>query len=501
MPYYHKYLKYKLKYLELKNFIGGDYSEESKKKFEDELIEFIVRELFKLKENYDILINEEGVKINGIKWEWNTLKKSVNQDTMRVLFNFRNNLVDQLINKIFAFYPKCHEAEVTCQSSASGSVGPEANVYSDYDLTVTGHFQVSKMIQIFNSIIQLVFNLTPFEAMDTNLYGYSYMIPYKENFEYKNIWTVDTLNKYYCIETSEDICLDQDKWVYRRLLSFIQTKNPLKHKDMVPISLIDDDQNKWFENNSLNNLNALTQSKKYLEKMNYFEDLMNKYPDTITQKYNPEEINNVKKSIIDALSFMNYYGDETYFSQGAFVHVVGTMFYYNKETAENKARILKKYYVIHSMIENLAYFIHAYDKNLDIFYAIKYYQRFIDAFYLLCIIKDDNKPLLENLVELSKLLRELKNKFRNASDEEIQKYMGSNESADKIKEDKKQELVNKVNVILENIGKNITENIPMNKYWLYSLLKIIDYVTSTHSDYTYISFNQTGEVFSVTIRK
>jgi hypothetical protein len=32
--------------------------------------------------------------------------------------------------------------------------------------------------------------------------------------------------------------------------------------------------------------------------------------------------------MIDALSNMNYYGDETYFTQGTFAHVVGTMIYY-----------------------------------------------------------------------------------------------------------------------------------------------------------------------------
>jgi hypothetical protein len=58
---------------------------------------------------------------------------------------------------------------------------------------------------------------------------------------------------------------------------------------------------------------------------------------------------------------MNYYGDATYFTQGTFAHVVGTMFYYGGKTNCEKTALLSKRQLLHSLIENLAYFIHAYE--------------------------------------------------------------------------------------------------------------------------------------------
>ena len=58
-----------------------------------------------------------------------------------------------------------------------------------------------------------------------------------------------------------------------------------------------------------------------------------------------------------------------------------------------------------------------------------------------------------------------------------------------------------INNILGNIGKNITESISMDKYWTFSLLKIMLYVTETNTEFTKNNFSQVGDVFNVTIRK
>ena len=42
--------------------------------------------------------------------------------------------------------------------------------------------------------------------------------------------------------------------------------------------------------------------------------------------------------MINCLSYMNYYGDETYFTTGAFMHVVGTMFYYRNSNDDIKIK-------------------------------------------------------------------------------------------------------------------------------------------------------------------
>ena len=90
----------------------------------------------------------------------------------------RKTIVDDLIKFIFNNYPPCKiDNNIVCNSSPSGSVGPEATLNSDYDLTVNGNYKISEIIQMFNSIFEKEFNKTSSEIFDTNLYGYSFLIP------------------------------------------------------------------------------------------------------------------------------------------------------------------------------------------------------------------------------------------------------------------------------------------------------------------------------------
>ena len=61
--------------------------------------------------------------------------------------------------------------------------------------------------------------------------------------------------------------------------------------------------------------------------MSNFEKIMHEQTDNIIET---SKINDTKKELIQNLSNMNYYGDETYFTQGAFVHVVGLMYLKNQ---------------------------------------------------------------------------------------------------------------------------------------------------------------------------
>lgn len=69
-----------------------------------------------------------------------------------------------MITNIFNFYKidcfiKKDDKDIPlCEYTASESVGTDANLFSDYDLTVTGNFKISVIIQTFNIIIQM-FNI------------------------------------------------------------------------------------------------------------------------------------------------------------------------------------------------------------------------------------------------------------------------------------------------------------------------------------------------------
>ena len=105
---------------------------------------------------------------------------------MRKYFDFRKTIIDNLIANIFNYF-SCNTE--TCQKDVSGSVGVDANLFSDYDLTVVNqNLKTSKIIQMFNSIIFSVFNLTPAEAFDTNLYGYSCIISNTSVFKNTLTW-------------------------------------------------------------------------------------------------------------------------------------------------------------------------------------------------------------------------------------------------------------------------------------------------------------------------
>ena len=151
--------------------------------------------------------------------------------------------------------------------------------------------------------------------------------------------------------------------------------------------------------------------------MRIFEKLM---LDNQDKTINDKKINILRQQIIESLSYMNFYGDETYFTIGSFMHVVGTMFYYRSESDEKKILFLTEGQLIHSMIENLAYFIHNFDHIPNIIISIKYLERFMNAYKLLK--KKQGVPLDIKHNDLFQLMNDIKNKLRNASQESILTY-------------------------------------------------------------------------------
>lgn len=492
MDYKSKYLKYKKRYINLQIINGGF----DKNVLEKELVDFINAEITILNNNNNniILIEKNNVYLNTgkkILLTWNNIKTQTDK-IKKILFDFRKKIVDEIIKKIFNVFPDCEMSN--CLSNASGSIGPEATLDSDYDLTITGHYKVSEMIQIFNSVIDKVFKVTPSEVFDTNLYGYSFLIPEKASQQNRKIWDIDKIGKYTCLLTNEKKSSLQDTWAYLRLLSFCYNHNDIFNFKNIDIN------NFYIKGLFEYDKNPKQKAIEYIKKMNIFEKSITTNTDIILeQSYDIEKlittntnikqldyIENIKQNIINSLSYMNYYGDETYFTQGAFMHVVGTMFYYKNESASNKIKILKPYYLIHSMIENLAYFIHAYEKNKDIIYAIKYYHRFFDAFYLFMFQKNTQNSDLENklVTNLENILKNLdfiKSKLRNRTDDEIKIEMEKEKINKSIPEYK----LLKENELKENINSNILKIIKINSndtnFYINSLIDILIYCIKPES--------------------
>ena len=111
-----------------------------------------------------------------------------------------------------------------------------------------------------------------------------------------------------------------------------------------------------------------------------------------------------KEKMIETLSNMNYFGDETYFTQGAFVHVVGLMYFKTESEQNKKGLFSKKYYLIYLIVENLGYFIHAF-YNHD--------NSIINALFWLEKLEGKNTLGLE---QLNNLTDWVKSKIRNRSE-------------------------------------------------------------------------------------
>lgn len=235
--------------------------------------------------------------------------------------------------------------------------------------------------------------------------------------------------------------------------------------------------------------------------MNKFENIMH---EQTNGNINENQINEIKKKLIQNLSNMNYYGDETYFTQGAFVHVVGLM-YLKNQVESQKDLFKKKYYLIHSMMENLGYFIHAYyEHQNDIIYAIKYYNRFINAYNWLT--KIDNKSN-NDLDKLDNLTANIKSHIRNREDpyilENKDKFNINNNNVNEIKQIILTQLNNLIKKLtkIEINDKPIKTNDEPNKYldYLESLLVMLEQVINQNTQYTNIRITKIDNKYIIKI--
>ncbi len=510
MDYYSKYLKYKKKYLQLKggsnknqietieSCISKNLNNNIKiknciEKFGTQLLLNEINKLIQSTTNKCLIkhknkyhLTESCLKKNDkILFTWSNYKIFLADNIKQEIYKIRKLIVDNLIMFIFNNYPPCKiNQNIVCNSSPSGSVGPEATLNSDYDLTINGNYKISEIIQMFNSIFEKEFQSTSSEIFDTNLYGYSFLIPNSAVINNLKLWTPVTSGiVQHEINTDETISLEQDKWAYLRIKSF------LHNNTSYILNLANTGLNNFYlsHNNNLTTLSAKEKQDKYIFYMSNFEKIMHEQTDNIIET---SKINNTKKELIQNLSNMNYYGDETYFTQGAFVHVVGLMYLKNQPQNIKNQLFKKKYYLIHSMMENLGYFIHAYyEHNNDIIYAIKYYNRFINAYNWLI---NFSSPRID---ELDILTSNIKSHIRNREDE----YILNNKHIFNMVEVSNSNDVNFIkNHILQRINELIVQLTKTNDYLL-SLLFLLEKAISENQSVTNIKITKENNLYVINL--
>jgi hypothetical protein len=131
--------------------------------------------------------------------------------------------------------------------------------------------------------------------------------------------------------------------------------------------------------------------------------------------------------MLNLLSQIASNASEAYYSIGAFNHVIGSMFFFNtsqeKEPDRTFIEFLSNTALIHSIIDNFAFFVDAYIMHRDnILYPLKYLERIMNAFKILLlksgiVIKSD----IEDSDNIFYIMNLLKQHIRNRTSGEIMK--------------------------------------------------------------------------------
>ena len=349
--------------------------------FENYLMNKII--IYIQEQNIDIItINNNIITINNEPWLWNNIIK-LNEYYLIKFIKLRKSIIDMLIGDLFIYF-NCH---YTCKKNKL----IYSNNENEYDLFIINPtYKTSIIIQIFNSIIYLLFDNIPKLIFDTNLYTYSFLL-HKNIFKnINNIWKSFDNNFYYLPLQYPN--KNQDIWALLKLYSI--------NKELINVS---DTIKKFMIKEKINDILNSDNEYYYTKYSYFFEQYMKKNIDN-----NQENIN----KITNILSHMNYHGENNYNTIGAYTHVIGSMFYYKNYDIEFKInkllnKLLNKSHLIHSMIENYGFFYKNYNKGL--IYDIKYFERFMDAF-ILYQYKNYNDYDMNYLLFLNYINNNIKNK-------------------------------------------------------------------------------------------
>jgi hypothetical protein len=367
--------------------------------------------------NNDILIKEPtGTKFYILKnneerkLTWENIKSHESLETRELLWLFRKLIVDTLIKYIITTQD--------LQKLIIYSVGSN-ELTSDYDITLYGSNESKvKMITEFNKLFKDIFGNPSSLVFDTNIYGkaciefenpnnkflFTQKTCGKENFYYLNgddnkqftnstiIWALIKFFREIRDAFGEDI--------YNKIYIFMKNKNKQKklNPEVTTIYEIVHETLLYLRNQDETKVTY----ESVLQYEEYYKSLYSKYFKIPLQvnyqsvkgkeyefynefylKYKPDNFNlNYKTDVFDFkaaiqfendnISLINFFGEETYFTRGAFLDTV-----VNSQICSNKNIIqLTETDYITSIIENSSFFFIHNNKT-------KYLQRVIKSFKIL----------------------------------------------------------------------------------------------------------------------
>lgn len=354
----------------------------------------------------DFINNNDDVKMetSGLEFKlnnkytpltWENAKKDKN---FLIKYNkFRKEYVDTLLNEILEKL----NCKPECYYIAAGS----ASMDSDYDITIYSKIS-NRIVDLFNDSFISKFKRSSDKAFDTNLYGTSFFhAGTMSNYDYaikdpSKKCNPENFVYYINLENNEIDIRNQRVWAFIKL--FMQINKLKGDYEIIRNSLIEYikgyDTIKEDVKRALIKLNKLNKTRSNysieLKKYSYIKYLFesaDKKDDTLAIQ------------LKEQISKTNFYGVETYFTQGAVNHVVGKI-----QLNFKKLNISKNEY-IDSLIENLGDFIKEYAHYPEDYiefttHASKYIIRIFDA---IKNISKNNKDA-DKIIKIARKLRKLR---------------------------------------------------------------------------------------------
>lgn len=315
-----------------------------------------------------------------------------------------------------------------CQAASVGSVNPT----SDYDVTITGP-KSNAIVDRANDSFRKQWGVESGIIFDTNLYGASFLIPQQtQNFSYfikkklKKPNEITPTDFVFFLNLEDDLkdMRWQRIWAWTKFI-FWNSKLPANLtvrqeflNDNIPDTIFKEDYRlamKQFSNlatpSELNNLSFM--NRKYEQEL----DELSKVREEFDMADREETMKQKGRELKHQISRSNFFGNETYFTQGAFMHVVGKLQSnftnlpvkpneYVDSFIENSSEVLKEFHHFHKdpgadrmISEASKYLIRVADAGVKILDAGLYHNNKRER----AIMKNYMQKILEQATEIRKL--------------------------------------------------------------------------------------------------
>jgi hypothetical protein len=291
--------------------------------------------------------------ITGEPFRWESIKKmyesNYDSEYISYIWLFRKVIVDLILNIsiMHVLILDINKKQRNLPELHVFSVG-STRVTSDYDITVytSSSTITANILKNFNEIFMKYFKYKSSEIFDTNIYGRGFILFTEPTYQLNNIY------EYYdsCIPYRFNYIKDNDSYYYSQ---FMWAVCKLIKDIPESISIL-----KSYDFTNVNKLvNYSTSMINYLDnktrRLNYEKIILNE--EEIKKKYYK-----VNKFIAetDYISLANYYGIETYFSKGAFMHTVINL----QMCTTSKIYLSDNDYAC-SILENAAFYLHSHKEK------------------------------------------------------------------------------------------------------------------------------------------